>query len=173
MPDQPSWIHKVPQILAKVTSLDAPLLDRPAIESLFGLRRRQAIALLHRLGGYQVGKTFLVSRDSLLEFLRDPGRQSASAGERGRFERVRVALGEARQESALRQIAIPAQPETLQMELAGLPAGIRLEPGQLTVAYATPADLFQKLFVLSQALGNDFDAFERSWLAAQPAGGAR
>ena len=37
-----------------------PFLDRPAIERLFGLRRRQSITLMHRLGGYQVGKTFLV-----------------------------------------------------------------------------------------------------------------
>ena len=67
MPDQPSWIHRLPQITQALEAPDAPpFLDRPAIERLFGLRRRQSIALLRRLGGYQVGKTFLVDRAVLL-----------------------------------------------------------------------------------------------------------
>lgn len=172
MPDQPSWIQRVPEILAKLSAFETPFLDRPAIEALFGLRRRQAIHLLGRLGGYQVGKTYLVPREAVGEFLKDPDRWSASAGERGRFERVQRALGEARQESALRQIAIPAQTETLRIEFSGLPPGIRFEPGSLVVAFESPAELLSKLFALAQALGNDYDTFERSWIVAQQ-GGAR
>jgi len=174
MPDQPSWIERVPEILETLEATGAPpFLDRPAVEVLFGLRRRQAIALLRRLGGYQVGKTFLVPREAVVRFLRDPRRWSAAVEERGRFERVRSALGAAREELDLRRISIPACRETLRLELSGLPAGIQFEAGKLTVDFSTPAELLGKLFALAQALGNDYDTFERSWRAAQQNGGGQ
>jgi hypothetical protein len=169
VPDQPSWIERVPEILATLESSGAlPFLDRPAVEVLFGLRRRQAIELLHRVGGYQVGKTFLAPREAVVHFLRDPQRWSASAAERGRFERVRSVLGAARQELDRRRIAIPARAEILRLELSGLPAGIRLEPGKLTVDFGTPAELLEKLFALAQAVGNDYETFERGTILGRP-----
>jgi hypothetical protein len=168
MPDQPSWIDRVPEILEVLESPNAPaLLDRPAVEALFRLRRRQAIQLLGRLGGYKVGKTFLVPREAAIRFLRDPRRWSAAALERGRFERVRVALGEARQELDQRRISIPARQETFRLEFSGLPAGIQFETGKLTVLFDNPAELLERLFALAQALGNDYDTFERSWTTAR------
>ena len=72
MPAQPSWHLRVPEIRAALASpASPPFLDRPAIEKLFGLRRRQAIRILTACGGYQVGKTFLISRDALLSYLED------------------------------------------------------------------------------------------------------
>jgi len=172
MPDQPSWIDRVPEILKTLESGGSPpFLDRPAVEALFGVRRRQAIELLRRFGGYQVGKTFLAPREAVAGFLRHPQRWAAAAEERGRFERVRDALGEARQELDQRRIAIPTCEAMFRVELGGLPAGIVLEAGKLTVAFATPAELLEKLFALSQALGNDYDTFERSWSAANSRGG--
>jgi hypothetical protein len=172
MPSQPSWIKYVPQILQTLESPAAPsLLDRPAVEVLFGLRRRQAIHLLRRFGGYKIGKTFLVPRETVVRFLRDPNLWSAAGEERGRFEQVRSALGEARQELQQRSIPIPARTEALRLDLSGLPAGIRLETAQLTVQFETPVDLLEKLFALSQALTNDYDTFERSWIAAGRTGG--
>jgi len=44
MPAQTSWYLRVPEIAAQLRAPAAPpFLDRPAIESLFRLRRRQAI----------------------------------------------------------------------------------------------------------------------------------
>jgi hypothetical protein len=162
MPDQPTWIEYVPEILATLEAPGAPpFLDRPTIEVFFGVRRRQAIHLLRRFGGYKVGKAFLVPREAVIQFLRDPQRWRAAADEKGRFERVASALGEARSELQQRRIPIPAQMETLQMEFAGLPAGIRLEPGQLVIQFAEPVELLEKLFALSQAFANDYQTFER------------
>ena len=174
MSDQPSWIDRVGDILKVVEAPGTPpFLDRPAVEVLFGLRRRQAIHLLRRFGGYQVGKTFLVPREAVARFLREPARWSAANAERGRFERVRSALGEARGQLEQRRIAIPARAETFRLEFSGLPAGIRFEPGRLTIAFETPAQLLERLFALAQALGNDYNTFERSWRAAQEAGGGQ
>jgi hypothetical protein len=174
VPDQPSWIGRVAKILEILASPGAPpFLDRPAVEMLFGLRRRQAIQLLRRFGGYQVGKTFLAPQEAVVQFLRDPKRWSAADDERRRFERVRSALGDAREELGLRRISVPARPETLRLELSGLPAGIEFQPGKLTVVFESPAQLLERLFALAQALGNDYDSFERSWTAAQSTGAGR
>jgi hypothetical protein len=162
MPDQPTWIESVPKILETLEKPGAPpFLDRPAVEALFGVRRRQAIHLLRRFGGYQVGKTFLVPREAVVGYLREPGRWSAATDEKGRFERVASALGEARAELHQRRIPIPAQTETLEMEFAGLPPGIRLETGQLVIQFERPVELLEKLFALSQAFANDYQTFER------------
>jgi hypothetical protein len=174
MPDQPSWIERIPKILEVLHSSDAPpFLDRPAVEALFGLKRRQSIELLRRFGGYQVGKTYLAPREAVVRFLSDPRRGSAAATERLRFERVRSALGEARGELDLRRISIPTSAGSSRVELSGLPAGIAFEPRKLTIHFEKPAELLEKLFALAQALGKDYDSFERSWLEAEHAGGGR
>lgn len=58
MPANPAWLLKIPQIIAMLESIDVPVVDRAMVERLFGLQRRQAIELLHRLGGYQAGEPF-------------------------------------------------------------------------------------------------------------------
>ncbi len=171
MPDQPSWIEHIPKILEVLESPQAPpFLDRPAVEMLFGVRRRQAIQLLRRFGGYQVGKTFLVPREAVVGFLRDPYRKTAANMEKGRFERLSNTLGAARRELRRHRIAIPVAPEILRLDISGLPEGISLEAGRLTVRFEEPMELIQKLFTLSQALANDFETFERSCMTAKPAG---
>lgn len=167
MPDQPSWIQEVPEILEILESPGAPpFLDRPAVERLFGVRRRQAIHLLGRFGGYQVGKTFLVPREAVIDFLRNPRRHVSAELEKDRFERVANALGQARQDLHQRRMPIPIPADTHSLEISGLPEGIRLETGRLTVHFDKPVELLQKLFALSQALANDFETFERSCLSA-------
>lgn len=163
MPDQPTWIERVPRILATLDAAGVPaFLDRPAIEALFGLRRRQSIELMRRLGGYKVGKTFLVDRAALVRFLQDPRRRSAHEIEAGRFQRVLDVLGNARQELHQRRIPIPSLPPAPDLSLAGLPDGVQLDAGKLTVTFHTGVELLQKLFALSQALSNDYEAFESS-----------
>jgi hypothetical protein len=174
MPDKPAWIEYVPEILETLEAPGAPpFLDRPAIELFFGVRRRQAIYLLRRFGGYKVGKAFLVPREAVIRFLRDPERWSAAVNEKGRFERVAVALGEARGELQQRRIPIPAKKETFEMEFAGLPPGIRLEPNQLIIEFQAPGELLEKLFALAQAFANDYQTFEQSWVAASQTGAVR
>ena len=172
MPDQPTWIESVPEILAILEGPGSPpFLDRPTVEVLFGVRRRQAIHLLRRFGGYKVGKAFLVPREAVIAFLRDPRRRRAAADEKGRFERVASALGEARSELRQRRIPIPAPSETLSLEFSGLPDGIRLEASRLVIQFSKPVELLEKLFALSQAFANDYPAFER--IAAGLAGAGR
>jgi hypothetical protein len=172
MPDKPTWIQSVPEILETLEDAGAPpFLDRSTVEVLFGVRRRQAIHLLRRFGGYQIGKAFLAPRESVVRFLRDPQRWQAATDEKGRFERVASALGQARSELQQRRIPIPAENQTQRLEFGGLPAGIRLQAGQLIIEFQTPVELLEKLFALSQAFANDYESFER--VAASQTGAGR
>jgi len=96
-----------------------------------------------------------------VRFLRDPARQGEARNEKARFERLRNALGDACGGLHRRRIAIPARPDNAVVSLDGLPPGIRLESGRLTVEFGTPVELLEKLFALSQALTNDFETLER------------
>jgi hypothetical protein len=113
----------------------------------------------------------LVPREAVVRFLRDPQRWRAAADEKGRFERVASALGQARSELRQRRIPIPARIEALPMEFAGLPSGIRLQSGQLVIQFDRPVELLEKLFALSQAFANDYPSFER--IVASQAGAGR
>ena len=67
MPARPSWLLHIPEILEQLELFKVPVVDRAIIEMVFGLGRRQAIELLHRFGGYQAGRTFLIDRRLLIE----------------------------------------------------------------------------------------------------------
>jgi hypothetical protein len=166
MPDQPGWIDKVNKITEKVEASAAPVFDRAAIEELFGVRRRQAIVLMHRMGGYQAGKTFLVDRKALLRFLRDPLREVCAEVETRRFSSVLETLGRAKEELHLRRVPVPATARVFKVEFSGLPEGIDFEPGELRIRFEHPHELLEKLFALSQALANDYETFERAWAKA-------
>lgn len=167
MPDQPSWINRLPEITRTLQTPDAPpFLDRPAIERLFGLRRRQSITLMRRLGGYQVGKTFLVDRQVLLTFLEEPVRRGTADHEARRFRSVAERLGQAREERHLRRISIPTTRPIFPIDFGGLPTGIDIGQHELTVRFEHPHDLLEKLFALSQALANGYESFEAAWSGA-------
>ena len=170
MPAQPLWLDRLPEILTQVAAPEAPFWwDRPAIETLFGLRRRRAIALLHHMGAAWVGKNLAIERSALRRFLEQPRRQDAYQEEQTRSAQVATRLGQARQEQHARRIRIatPAAPERL--TFAGLPAGIDLQRRQLTIGYETPAELLEKLVALAQAMTNDYDTFEATLRAPESA----
>lgn len=66
MPAKPQWLLQIPQILEQLRAMDVPVVDRGACEKLFGVRRRQAVDLMHRFGGYQSGNAVLLDRGALI-----------------------------------------------------------------------------------------------------------
>ena len=95
MSKQPCWYSRVPQILSQLQAPGAPpLLDRTAVESLFGVRRRQAIRILGSARGYQVGKTFIVERQALAQFLQQLDQSGAPREAAAKKQRIAIALNE-------------------------------------------------------------------------------
>ena len=160
MPPQAEWLHRVPDILAVLEQVAVPVVDRAAVEKLFGLKRRRAIVLMHKFGGYQAGRTFLIDRLRLLEALAALQGGGDFQFEQRRRERLEKVFDESREYLRTRQIAIPMPPSRRCFSLDHLDAGVCLVPGVLSIEFQEPIELLQKLYALSQAIGHDFELFE-------------
>ncbi|HWQ57257.1 MAG TPA: hypothetical protein VN442_26475 [Bryobacteraceae bacterium] len=158
MPARPQWLLRVPDILAELSALEVPVVDRSIIESAFRVKRRRAIYLLGWFGGYQVGRTFLVERDSLLRQLRQIAAGERFDYEKRRHERLTESLARVRRELQAANVVIPVPEQTPQP--AGLPDGVTLETGRLLVEFSSVEDLLGKLYGIAQAAAGDFAAFE-------------
>ena len=160
MPAKAEWLVRLPEIRAALERFDAPVVDRSVIEELFGLKRRRAIVLMHQLGGYQAGRTFLVDRLRLL------GRLAAFEGdgdyhiEKRRRERLQGFLCASREHLLATRIAIPAGDAETRFTLDSLGPGVRLTPGMLSIEFGQPVELLQKLHTLAQAIAHEFEKFE-------------
>ena len=125
---------------------------------MFQVGRRRAIQLIHRFGGYQSGRTFLIERNSLLCSLAALESGDEFSTELHRKERLSAELDGLREFTRAARISVPAAPGVYNTRLSSLPEGVRLESGRLTIEYqyGSPEELLERLFVLSQALVNDF-----------------
>src|SRR4051812_776331 len=166
MPAKAAWLLKIPDIVALLESFVVPVVDRAIVERLFGLRRRRAIELLHRFGGYQAGRTFLIDRKILIEQLQRLAAGDEFQMESRRKERLDHQVDQLRRSQAATRVIIPVEPEVLSRKIAGLSAGVALQPGHLHITFAGAEDLLSKLYELSQAVSNDFDRFRA---VAEPA----
>ena len=165
MPAKAAWLLEIPEIVSLLESFVVPVVDRAIIERLFGLRRRRAIELLHRFGGYQAGRTFLIDRKILIEQLRRLAEGDEFQMESRRKERLDHQVDQLRRTQVATRVKIPVEPEVLSRKVADLSAGVALEPGHLHITFAGAEDLLSKLYELSQVASNDFDRFRA---AAEP-----
>ena len=159
MPAKPQWLLRVPDILERLSEIKTPVIDRSGIEQLFGLRRRQAISLLHHFGGYQSGKTFLVDRQALTQQLEKIATDQDFHYELKRRQNVAEEIDKARKYAAAAGVKISVREEA-SLEIEGLPAGVDLKSGELSIEFETVDDLLSKLYELGQSIANDFERFK-------------
>ncbi len=156
----------IPAVLGFLTGPGAPeSVDRSSIETLLGVRRRRAILILHQCDASPRGRELLASREAVVAFLERQDHEAALHRERERQQQVAEALGQARRGLALPRISLPHQRPTL--TLAGLPEGIHLTQGNLSVDFTGAQDLVEKLFTVAQAFADDYESLES---ALQPDG---
>ena len=163
MPTLPRWYLRVPEMLARLRTPGAPpFLDRPAIEALFQVRRRQAIRLLGTAQGYQVGKTFLVDREALIAYLDAFEHSGAAPQARERRWRVAATLNEASQHLAAQSIQVPTARDVLRRRASQLPEAIEITgPGRLQISFTSAEDLLAKVAELAAAATNDYPSFRQ------------
>ena len=163
MPKLPLWYRRVPKILRQLQSPGVPpLLDRPAVEELFAVRRRQAIRLLGAANGYQIGKTFVVDRQALIEYLEGVEKSGVAPEARARKQRVALAINEVANHLEAQRVQIQTSPDALRRRPAELPAAIDLvAPGKLQISFQGAEDLLAQIVELAAAAANDFPAFRK------------
>ena len=152
MPRKPEWLQNVTSAIEELHHFPAPVVDRATFEKLLHIQRRQAIRLMHRFGGYQAGRTFLVGRLELIQQLK-----AIQQGETHHVEMQR----RQRLETSLRpRKTIPVAPDVWEHKLTELPRGIRLKPGILEIEFENANQLLERLFELAQSIHNDYEQFE-------------
>lgn len=168
MPANSLWLLQIPCIVSQLESFNVPVVDRAVIERLFGLRRRRAIELMHRFGGYQAGRTFLIDRRLLIEQLRRVAEGEEFQRESRRKERLECAVDQLRRNQTALRVRIVVPPRVGRPSLADLSPAVVLEAGHLHIAFSGTEDLLGKLYELSQAASNDFDGFRAATESAGP-----
>jgi hypothetical protein len=159
MPAKPSWLLRVPEIIEEVRCLQAPVVDRATLERMFSVRRRRAIDLMQRVGGYQCGRTYIVNREDILEWLKRIQAEPSFQSEDTRKRNLTGQLNELHRHRAAARITIPALRDARLTRLPSLPEGITIEPGTLSVLFGTTEELLARLYAFAQLVADDFDAF--------------
>ena len=166
MPDKPLWLDRLPEAIRQLEDHAAdPWVDRPAIEALLGVGRRRAQQLLAPLAQRRVGTSLVASRADVLAHL-----QRIAAGEEAWYEERRRQhlwehLAQLRQQW-LRQPPVLVEVSTVQLrqlerqDFAGLPDGVELDPGSITVRFHEPDEALQKLMALALAISQNRQAFD-------------
>ena len=173
MPAKPRWWRHIAEIRRMLEDARLPVIDRASVERLFGLERRQAIELMHRFGGYQAGRTFLIGREQLIEELDAISATGEYQVEAARRERLVASVDAARRTRQTEAVRIPVAREVFDCRINCLGPGVQLRAGQLTIEFAGPEDLLRKLFGLAQAVANDYTAFEEAATGTSGAAGSQ
>jgi hypothetical protein len=159
MPAQPAWFHRLDTIMAELRAMEVSHLDRLAVQKLFRLKERRARQIMAGLPGLQVGNAFAVERLALAARLEETAASDIFQWETNRRARVVEDLDRTRRQLSARRVVISAGPEVREREVASLGRGIELRLGELHIRFNGAEDLAAKLFELSQAMANDWEAF--------------
>jgi hypothetical protein len=160
MPAKAAWLLEVPRILDELTGLEASVVDRAVFEKIFHVRRRRAIQLMHHFGGYQMGKTFIIERQALMDVLAEVRDGAEFRGESRRKERLARLLDELRKHRKAAAVSIAVNDDTFGRTMVNLPDGVSFAPGALEVRFESTEELLAKLFALAQTIANDYEGFE-------------
>ena len=162
MPAQPAWFHRLEEILEELRALEISHLDRLAVQKLFRVRERRARQMMAGLPSMQVGNAVAVERDALILRLENTAAGARFQWEMSRRARLLEHLERTRRQLAARRVRIPAAADVRDRSVRELAGGIELRPGELHIQFYGVEDLAAKLFELSQAMANDWNAFARA-----------
>lgn len=150
MPDNPSYIHKLVGILAEARApKPIPFFRRRDIEALFGLKKRQAVNLMHRIGAIRVSRELAIEQRDLIRWLEQMLSDPSVAAEWRRHERVIDRIIDLKAETAARAVKIVLPDRAPSMDL---PEGVSLQPGLLAVSFENEQQLLERLFLLARQL---------------------
>lgn len=155
MPSLPSWYQRLDSIIAALEQIQAPFLDRSAVEKLLDVKRRQAQAFLRGVDGFQIGRALLVERTSLLRHLHSIRDGEDWQRERRRRQRVGAAVDEALRWQKARQIKMPSGVRAY----PGLPDGVTLYANEMRVQFTSYEELLRRFYSILQTIVSDEEGF--------------
>jgi hypothetical protein len=162
VPAKPVWFSKIGQILQELNALPRPFVDRATVEFLLGVGRRRAQQIMAPCITDRVGANGLADREALIEHLRRLADRDDGFYEVERRRKVAHVLEDLRRSRLDQpQLLVEAPVQVINQEFDGLPPGVSIEAGRITLEFEEPQQALEKLLALAMAISNDFDRFER------------
>jgi hypothetical protein len=162
MPDKPIWCGRLEEIAQNLRDLPDAWVDRPMLEQALGIGRRRAQQILGPCVSRQIGKSGLARREAVLDHLRRLATGEEAHYERRRQRRLGEHLEKLREDLLRRpRVLVEAPAAILGQRFEGLPEGVAVVPGQITVRFESATEALEKLLALAMAIGNDRERFER------------
>ena len=162
MPAKPAWYSRINEIIHDLEQLPRPFVDRATVETLLGVGRRRAQQIMASSVADRIGASGLADRDALVQCLRQVSEGEDAFYERNRRRKVAETLEKLQKERLERPKLLISAPILIEkQQISGLPHGIELAPGRITVEFNAPEQALEKLLALAMAIGNNFDQFER------------
>ena len=149
----------MPEVIQQLRERADPWVDRAALEELLGIGRRRAQQLLAQMAHRRVGASVVADREEAAAYL-----EQIAAGEAVDYEqRRRRRLWKELEAGPPRLLVEVAGAEVRRIEredFAGLPEGVDLAPGVITVRFRDPEEALRKLMALALAIGGNRSGFE-------------
>ena len=156
MPRPVSWLPRLHEIRRAVASSVRSHYERKEIESLFQVQPRAAQLLLEMLPTSVIGRSRLVERQTLADFL---DRIHKSDDPSAELDLIRAQGGKASRKKIRTLVRLDSEP----LQLDSLPANIEFIPGQMIVSFRTIEDLAQTMYSLARAIETDGDELARRY----------
>jgi hypothetical protein len=162
MPAKPAWLSRINDVILHLESLPRPFVDRPTVEFLLAVGPRRAQQIMAPCVSDHIGSSGLADRHALISHLRHLANGEDGVYELQRRRKVATLLAQLRQQRLEQpRLLVEAPLQVVSQEFTNLPAGVRLEPGRITVDFDQPQQALEKLLALAMAISNDFDRFVR------------
>ena len=156
MPRPISWLTRLHEIRRTVASSVRSHYERKEIESLFQVQPRAAQLLLEMLPTTTIGRSRLVERQILADFLDRIHKADDPSAEVDLFRAQGGEVSRKKPRTLVRRNVEPLQ-------LDSLPPNIELIPGQMIVRFRTIEDLAQAMYSLARAIETDGDELARRY----------
>jgi hypothetical protein len=112
VPTHPSYIHQLRAILEEASApKPIPFFRRRDREALFGLEKRQALHLMHRIGAVRVSRELALDQRDLVRWLDQPLADPSAHAEWQRHEKVIERMVELKAETAARAVRLRCRRE--------------------------------------------------------------
>lgn len=158
MPDKPLWLDRLPEAIQLLTGRSETWVDRAALESALGIGRRRAQQLLSQVPSMRVGASLVADRSDVIAHLKRLAAGPDAHYERRRRRKLWDRLGDA--PPLLVELPVSQVRRIESQDMDGLPDGVELAPGAITIRFRDPEEALQKLMALAMAIGRNRAAFE-------------
>jgi hypothetical protein len=156
MPDKPLWLGRLDVAIVEIEASDDPYIATAELRRLLRVGQRRAQQIMGPFVHHAVGRSGLARRKDVVNYFRSISGGGQAAFERRRIERMRGILQEARSQP---RILVDVSEETTRGDMDGLPEGVLVAPGQITLQFTSPEQALEKLVALAMAVANDMQTF--------------